>query len=408
MNQPTARRIDLDVLRIFACYLLIPFHVAMVFNPAPFYHVRNGELSGVLMIACGFISLWHMPLLFLLAGWSAFASFRSRGLGPFVDERFRRLVIPLLAGCVLLAPGIKYLELRSGLDLNFHGLRVAETLQESFRPLIPQGLPVAAPFSDGFLEFLPTFYTQLDRFTWSHLWFIAYLVAFNVIVLPLLAVLARSPRTVARVSQLWVYAPLVPLIAIQLLLREQWQGPYNLVADWANFSFFLTFLVTGILMARFPAFEDALDRERRRALAIGGAAVLLLLALVTGLFKAPSLVLVGVAVAGWCSVVAFLAFVRARRPRGGPRLEAMAESALPVYLLHQPVIVLLGFGIVTLPLGIAAKFLLLLVAASSVTLALYAAARRFATTRFLLGMRPLVRSRGPMRVAPASTSATEA
>jgi hypothetical protein len=133
VNQSTARRIDLDVLRIFACYLLIPFHVAMVFNPAPFYHVRNGELSQVLMIACGFISLWHMPLLFLLAGWSAFASFRSRGLGRFVEERFRRLVVPLLAGCVLLAPGIKYLELRSGLDLNFHGLRVAVSRRASVR-----------------------------------------------------------------------------------------------------------------------------------------------------------------------------------------------------------------------------------------------------------------------------------
>ncbi|MCC6641398.1 MAG: acyltransferase family protein [Deltaproteobacteria bacterium] len=92
MNQPPARRIDLDVLRVFACYLLIPFHVAMVFNPAPFYHVRNDELSSVLMIACGFVSLWHMPLLFLLAGWSAFASYRSRGAGAFARERVRRLV----------------------------------------------------------------------------------------------------------------------------------------------------------------------------------------------------------------------------------------------------------------------------------------------------------------------------
>ena len=45
MPPPPARRIDLDVLRVFACYLLIPFHVAMVFNPAPFYHVRNADLN---------------------------------------------------------------------------------------------------------------------------------------------------------------------------------------------------------------------------------------------------------------------------------------------------------------------------------------------------------------------------
>lgn len=408
MSSSPSRRTDLDVLRIVACYLLIPFHVGMVFNPAPFYHVRNGELSSVLMIACGFVSLWHMPLLFLLAGWSAFASFRSRGLGRFATERFQRLVIPLVAGCLLLAPGIKYLELRSGLDLNFHGLRVAEALQDGFRPLIPQGLPVAAPFGEGFFEFLPTFYTQLDRFTWSHLWFIAYLLTFSALALPLLAVLARSVGSATRTSSFWVYAPLVPLITIQLLLRERWPGPYNLVADWANFGFFFTFVVTGILMARFPAFEDALYRERRRALGLAAGAVTMLLVLLLRGVQAPSLLLTGVAVAGWCSVVALLGFARARHPRGGARLDALAESALPVYLLHQPVIVLLGFGVVQLPLGVAAKFVLLLLAASLVTLALYAAARRSHFTRFLLGMRPLSPSRGVVHVAQVATTAVKA
>lgn len=391
MEPPPSRRIDLDVLRIFACYLLIPFHTAMVFNPAPFYHVRNDDLSTVLMVACGFVSLWHMPLLFLLAGWSAFASFRARGLLPFLRERVRRLVVPLVAGCVLLAPGIKYLELKSGLDLNFHGLRVAEALQEGFQQVLPQGLPVAAPFDEAFLEFLPTFYTQLDRFTWSHLWFIAYLLAFSVVVLPLLWLLVRSSRSVAKVSAAWVYTPLLPLIAIQLLLRADWPGPYNLVADWANFSFFLTFLVAGILMARLPAFEAALDAERTRALGIGLATMLGLLGLLLGRIDVPAVTVIGVAVAGWCAVAALLGFARARDPQGSPRVSALAESALPVYLLHQPVIVLLSFGIVTLPLGIPAKFLLLLASASGVTLSLYAVARRFPIPRFLLGMRPLPR-----------------
>ena len=41
----TARRYDIDWLRVAATYLLFVFHTAMVFNPAPFYHVRNAELS---------------------------------------------------------------------------------------------------------------------------------------------------------------------------------------------------------------------------------------------------------------------------------------------------------------------------------------------------------------------------
>ncbi len=75
----TARRPDIDWLRVLATYLLFAFHVGKVFDPAPFYHVRNADLSFAMLVFCGFVSLWHMPLFFLLAGWSAAASL---GAGP--------------------------------------------------------------------------------------------------------------------------------------------------------------------------------------------------------------------------------------------------------------------------------------------------------------------------------------
>src|SRR5262252_5425017 len=169
------RRPDIDWLRVGATYLLFLFHVGKVFDPAPFYHIRNADLSFAMLVVCGFISLWHMPLFFLLAGWSAVASVETRGPRAFVRERLHKLAIPLLAGSALLGPPIKYLELRSGLDLNHAGLWAAAPLQAGFRMVIPGGLPVAKPFDEGFLTFLPTFFTRLDRFTWAHLWFLAYL-----------------------------------------------------------------------------------------------------------------------------------------------------------------------------------------------------------------------------------------
>ena len=77
-TRPTVRRYDIDWLRVFATYLLLFFHSAMVFNPAPFFHIRNDDVSFVMLIVCGFIALWHMPLFFLLAGWSAFSSVAAR------------------------------------------------------------------------------------------------------------------------------------------------------------------------------------------------------------------------------------------------------------------------------------------------------------------------------------------
>ncbi len=58
MNSNEAiRRYDIDWLRVSATYLLLVFHGAMAFNPAPFYHIRNSEVSLVFLILCGFISL---------------------------------------------------------------------------------------------------------------------------------------------------------------------------------------------------------------------------------------------------------------------------------------------------------------------------------------------------------------
>src|SRR5262245_2970857 len=284
-NPSLRRRPDLDALRVFACYLLFLFHVGMVFDPAPFFHVRNGDSSLVFLIVCGFIALWHMPLFFLLAGWSVAASLRSRGIAAFLQERVSKLAVPLVAGSVLLMPGIKYLELRGGQDLNRHGLFVSPEIQASVRAALHVELPLGVPFREGFFQFLPTFFTDLDRFTWSHLWFVAYLLAFTLALLPVFAWLAARPPVTSFRSRLWLYAPIVPLALVQLMLRERFPGPYNLYRDWANVSFFLTFLASGFALALAPGLEERLCDEARRLLALGIAASGVLLAAVLGAFS---------------------------------------------------------------------------------------------------------------------------
>ena len=38
-----------------------------------------------------------------------------------------------------------------------------------------------APFTTSFLAFWPTFFTDITHFTWSHLWFLAYLFTFSLL-----------------------------------------------------------------------------------------------------------------------------------------------------------------------------------------------------------------------------------
>jgi len=57
MDRAIMRRPDIDSLRVRATYMLLLFHTAMVFNPAPFFHIRNSEQSFLLLILCGFVGL---------------------------------------------------------------------------------------------------------------------------------------------------------------------------------------------------------------------------------------------------------------------------------------------------------------------------------------------------------------
>jgi len=388
MHPEDARRYDIDWLRIGATLLLFVFHVGMVFNPAPFYHIRNDELSFAWLVVCGFISLWHMPLFFLLAGWSLCQSLRARGSAGVLKERTLRLVVPLVFGCVLFMPVIKYLELSSGLDLNRTGLRVSPALQDGFRLVIPEGLSVAEPFHESFAAFLPTFFT-LERFTWAHLWFVAYLFTFTLLYLPAFSYLLRRMRELGRVSALVVYAPILPLALIQLLLRPHWPGIQNLYDDWANFAYYTTYLFAGFLLARYPALEEAAQREWRRALVLGVGTCGVLLAGLLRLYDSPSLLLAGSAVAGWCFVIASLGLARRSLAFGNVTLHYLSEAAFPVYILHQAAIVVPGYFLVRLPLGVAPKFILLLLVSVLLTFAVYHfIVREVAAARFLFGMRP--------------------
>lgn len=406
LSDRDTRRYDIDWLRVFATYLLLLFHAGMVFNPAPFYHVRNTDVSFFFLILCGFIGLWHMPLFFLLAGWSAFASLSMRGTGEFLKERVFRLFVPLVSACIFLMPAIKYIELSSGLDANYTGLYVAPMLQNSFRQVIPSGLPVAAPFRESFLDFLPTFFTDLSRFTWAHLWFVAYLLTFTILYLPLFGRLLRSrERFKGEVSPLWVYAPILPLAVIQVTMRERWPGLQNLINDWANFAYYSTFLIAGFLLARFPSLETAAHGERKRALAIGLIATVVLLLGVLGVFSSPAVILAHTAIAGWCFVLAFLGWARRMLSFTTPALRYLTESAFPVYLLHQSAIVIPGYFLIQLPLGLWTKFVLLLAVSSALTLTVYHLfVRPFAVPRFLCGMKARACVLRP-RLAPGLTAA---
>ena len=374
-----AHRADVDWLRIFATYLLFAFHAGKVYDVPPFYHVKDTVLSKELGYFTGFIHLWHMPLFFVLAGWSALGSLRMRRVAHFVRERIAKLLVPLVFGMIAVGPFLRWAELRTGQFVTIDGKHL---------PAQPEV---------GFLEYLPQYFTTPDHVTWGHLWFLAYLLTFTLLATPLLAVIARLPLSELRAPRWLVYAPILPLAVVQGTLRDRWPGFQNLVDDWANFSYYLLFFLLGAALAYAPGFERAVHREARPA---GVAALVAALAMVAcgglkarGVAGASTLFWTLSAVAGWCAVIACLGFASKRLTFTNRAFRWLSESAYPVYFLHQVGVVAAALVVIGLPLGIPAKLALTMALAVALTLPFYQlVVRPFPPLRFLLGMKSRAKS----------------
>lgn len=405
-----ARRPELDAVRALVVIGLVFFHAALVFDTRDDFYVKNAQTSDVPTILAGFGVIWAMPTLFLIAGIATGHSLRRRGPAGYARERLRRLGVPLVAATGLLVPLPQWLRQRAA----------DPAYDESYPEFLARFFDVRVePREFPFL-------LQGEYFETGHLWFVVLLLAFS---LPLAAVVRWAPRPAAagvreRLAGAAarrrgaVLAPAVLVAAVSALfgLEEEY-------AAWSRWAYLLFFL-GGWAVAADERLRAAVRRDAGLAGKVGAAlsAVAMPLFLVVGFdevfaeFTPPATVarcLYGAA--GWCLVVAIAGLLDRRgRGAGGPpadgvgrapadgsaargergtgrrgRLAAyLAPAVLPLYILHQPVVVAVAYGVVGWELPAVVKYLVIVLASLGLTLAAYdLLVRRTPVTRFLFGMR---------------------
>jgi glucan biosynthesis protein C len=152
----------------------------------------------------------------------------------------------------------------------------------------------------------------------------------------------------------------------------------------------------GFLIVADDRYDTAIVRHRWAAL--GLAALMVVTVLVAGLpsqwtvlgAAATTAESMLTALAGWFSLVAVLGFGRKHLSVADSSLRYAGEAVLPFYILHQPVIVMLGYVVRAWELSIGAKYTIVLVVGFAVLVLVYElAVRRHNSLRFLFGMRPL-------------------
>lgn len=111
-----------DTLRAALMLLGIPYHVALSYVAGQQWIVKSGEgVTGFQELA-RFISLFRMPVFYLIAGYFAAMLLARRAPGAWLEGRFRRLGIPFVTSIVLLIPPMNWfceisnLPLRQAID----------------------------------------------------------------------------------------------------------------------------------------------------------------------------------------------------------------------------------------------------------------------------------------------------
>jgi len=362
-----ARRYDFDWLRTFVILDLIPFHVIflMIYIPE-FSQVSTTNLSAALLSAyCIEVMPWHMPLLFLIAGYSAALSLSKRSLREYSVERFQRLVIPFVFFMTTIGLVSSYFfptrpDLSSLTDFIFN------YLPDRFRTLFHRDLGI--------------------HHHWQHLWFVAYLLVFNLTALPILLKIGRYriKAIASKLDQNLVCLPMVIFGGIMATLGYRWPlfiQPITLIDDWSYFAYNLFAFIIGYLLFVDEGLGRSINCKLRLWLVLSLVSSVIRLVLLSqyqeGFYDASELgrYLLCSLVTGvhtWSQIALMLALAhRYLANTHNPWLTYMNKASFPFYILHLPITVILGVYITPLGLKVLPEFLLLTVGTAVLTVLTY-------------------------------------
>ena len=376
-GKPAGRHYGMDWLRIGAFQLLILYHVGMAFVPWGF-SVKVSAPIGWTVIPMFLTNPWRLSLLFAVSGFASAALLeRSTGVGAFVRSRLARLGIPLLAGILVFVTPQPWVEL-----VTQHG------------------------YAHGFGYFLAHDYyrpQQIDGVfvpTYMHLWFVVYLLVYTLVWGALLTLPQRWLAGVRKAAETLLSTPaLLPFgiaafFCIHNFVSPGWEDTHLLINDWsAHLDHFGAFLF-GVLLRRSSAVRSAVARWWKVAAV---AAIMGWAYLAWAELAYPGDARMGYALGllyriarsteAWGAIVALVGLAETHWNRDSKWRPMLAEAVFPFYIIHQTVIVVVGYWLLMTPTTAYERFLILVAATVAGNWAFYLIGRRIDVLRPLIGLK---------------------
>ncbi len=355
----------IDNLRWMCILLLFPVHTATVFCAGWYgYYVSSDYSSTAAHCFYVFVESWIMPLLFCIAGMSTKFALQKRTSLVYLKERVIKLLVPFLAGMVLICPIIAYYALK------FH-------------------TGYTGSFAGAFVHFFNSIQNIQARngiygdFSVEHLWFILFLFIISVVALGVILLGRRLAGLHLEIKK--VSLPILGFLFIPLWLLN-FVG--FSVAEYSFMSYFAMFLI-GYYLFAMDSVQVQLEKYWAVLLAawiILTVGVMWIAGIILGHFEilwGNSAVFVLI---GWTGVLALMGVGRHLFNITNNFAAYMGAASYPVYIIHQAILVAIAYYVVMLAISPALQFAAIVIFSLLLTFACYEIIRRIPVVRVLFGI----------------------
>lgn len=358
------RRYDIEYLRIIAVLLLVPFHCAMVFFSYESFYVKSPSSHCLLDYFVFFLSPWHMPLLFVIAGMSSFYALQKRSWKQYLEERTQRLFIPFGFAILFIVPPQPYLAY-----LKDHPDVTLWTFVKQY-----------------FFQIQGDFSGYTGYFTPAHMWFVLYLYFFSIISLPLFLKIKQNSMSIGKYFAKYYILLLYPII---IGLADQLPAIGS-----KNPFYYYTYFLIGFIFASNSEIEKSLNTIKLFALISGiiTTVVYLYFVKISFTFEKYSsqdvLFYILRRFNAWFWLILILGYGKEFLNFFTGILPYASEMSYPFYILHQTIIIILAYYFVSYKINVLIIFFTLVVLSFVITFVIYHfLIRKYKIFRFLFGMK---------------------
>ena len=334
----------MDNLRALAMLAGVVFHAALAYSPLmhPVWPLADTGQAKAVDVVAWFFHLFRMPLFFVVAGFFAALLVARRGIGGLFRNRCLRVLLPLMLFLPLVLISMQWLTSNA----------VANVVHPS---------PVLA----WLRTWIDQHSTMPSMPSWSHLWFLFYLLLFTVLVW------VGSAFNLQRIGDRIMALPptaLVLLLPLPLAMSlagttVPWPAPEFLLPSLWALVFFGLYFALGYQLFRRPATIDHMN-ALAPVLLLGALVASAALFVTTEGFIAARAAsplqhvlhaLLEAAAGLWMTLWCLLAGKRWLDKKRAT-MRWLADASYWVYLVHLPLLFAIQYRLLDVPLHWTAKF----------------------------------------------------